>query len=111
MMEQDLVIGWKSIARLFGRSERHARRLHRRYGLPAFKIGRSVYCSKLAVALWSLDLASKQRAEWSARAAAARPTPAVMNDFVRNQMGEMLRARLKMAVEQQGRRPAPAAAH
>jgi hypothetical protein len=78
---------------------------------PAFKIGRSVYCSKLAVALWSLDLASKQRAEWSARAAAARPTPAVMNDFVRNQMGEMLRARLKMAVEQQGRRPAPAAAH
>jgi hypothetical protein len=69
--------------------------------LPIFKIGKSVYCSKIAVGLWSINLAAKQHAEWSARAAAARPTAGAMNDFVRSQMGQMLRARLAMAVEQQ----------
>jgi hypothetical protein len=110
VIDEDIVIGWRAIGRLFGRSERHARRLHRRYGLPVFKLGKSVYCSRIAVGLWSLNLAAKQRADLIARAAAVRPQVATMDAFIRAQAGQMSRARLAMAVDQQSTQASPALA-
>jgi hypothetical protein len=95
MNDDDLLIGWKAVARYFNRGEKTMRRWHRKYDLPIVKLGRSIYCSKIGLAFMFDRLAAYQRAHRASVAAMAKGAPAeVMNDFARAQAGAAIRARL-----------------
>ncbi len=96
MNDDDLIIGWKAVAKYFNRGEKTMRRWHRKYDLPIVKLGRSIYCSKIGLAFTFDRIASYQRAHFASVAVTARKVapPEVLNDFQRAQMGAMLRAKL-----------------
>ena len=99
MNDDDLLIGWKAVARYFNRSEKTLRRWHKKYDLPIVKLGRSIYCSKIGLAFTFDRQAAYQRAQRAAVAATARGAKAdVMNDFARAQIGATLRAGLAARV-------------